>query len=405
LVLFILLFATAPLIAQFYDEPLMVKILHIVSINFLVLPFCTISLSLLRRDLAFRRLMDISLASTTISAAVSIGMAMKGFGPIGLAIASVVGNLVTGFGAWLSRSGNGILLPSLSQWRIITKFGGQNIAANLLTTISMDINDLATGKILGFTQVAVISRAQGLMNIFHRDIMAAIRNVTFPAFSKAHRESKALDASHTFGVSTITAIAWPFYGFLALFPLEILRLMFGAQWDTAKGLVPIYCLAGAIAATANLVMNVVMAAGRNDLVAKTEIIYQPLRAAIIVASAIIFKTTEACAWAYAICFFLHPPLVFIIKDKCLPTDYALLRRGVHKSAAVTVISLLPSLCFALHAGLARTQPIDHIFLAVAALSCMAIWVVIIAKINHPIAGDPLYIKLKQKLTFNHGKSA
>jgi len=62
-VLFLGAFAAAPWAGRFYGEAQMVATLRISALNFVVLPFCSISLALLRRDMQFQRLLIVTLAS------------------------------------------------------------------------------------------------------------------------------------------------------------------------------------------------------------------------------------------------------------------------------------------------------------------------------------------------------
>lgn len=149
----------------------MVEILQISSLNFFVLPFCTISLSLLRRSLIFNRLAVVAVSAAIVGFMVTVGLAWNGFGAKSMAIGAVVTNIVTGAGAWFAREDRRLLMPGFSEWRSVLHFGSRTSAAAVITTISMDINDLVVGRILGMGSVAMISRAQGLMYLFHRDLM------------------------------------------------------------------------------------------------------------------------------------------------------------------------------------------------------------------------------------------
>jgi O-antigen/teichoic acid export membrane protein len=261
----------------------------------------------------------------------------------------------------------------------------------------MDINDLALGKILGFAPVAMISRAKGLMNLFHQEIMGAIRNVAFPAFARAHRDGESLESRHVFSVCVITVIAWPFYGFTAFFALEILRLMFGPQWDEAASLVSIFCLAGAVAATSNLVLTTVLAIGRIDLVTKSELIFQPCRAVLIMGAAIIFKSLIACAIAFLVAFVIYTPLVYAIKQRCIPNDYRNLYTNLWVSLKVTLITLAFPVVLAVHLGLDRSMPASPIILMTAAALSAVSWLIALIICKHPITADPLFRRFTSKL--------
>lgn len=392
LLLFAALYVVAPFIARFYGESSMLVIMRVVALNFLVLPFCTISLALLRRNMQFKHLMYSTLSATVMGTFVTIVLAYFDYGPVSMAVGAVITNAATGFFAWLARDEHRVLLPSLSEWRRLLNFGGQNVAGSFVTTISMDINDLALGKILGFAPVAIISRAQGLMNLFHRDLMTAIRNVAYPAYAKAHREGQCIEQQHTSSVTAVTVVAWPFYGFVALYPLEIIRLMFGLQWDAAAPLVPVFCIAGAVAATANLVFNAVLAVGRIDLVTKAELVFQPLRAAMIVAAALYYQTLWACAIAYLLAFFIHAPFAYYVKEQCIPTDVLALWRGLTKSFMVAGACLLIPTVIAWHAGFERGEPVYLPIFLLAGIATVVGWVVALAVIRHPLASESLFIR-------------
>jgi len=251
--LFAIFMLAAPFAGRFYGDVRVTGIVRLVAFNFLLLPFCSISISLLRREMLFGRIMAANLTAAVVGTIVTLGLAWTGSGPKSLAWGALAANVATGLVAWLVRKSRRLLWPSLSEFRAIVRFGGQTTIAAVITSAAMDANDLVVGKVLGFSPVAMLSRAQGLMNLFHRDIMSAVRGVAYPAFAKAHREGEAMDPKYIVSVTNLTVFAWPFYGMAALYPLEILRLVFGPQWDAAAHLVPIFCLAGAAAATYSLI--------------------------------------------------------------------------------------------------------------------------------------------------------
>lgn len=398
--LFLLLFSIAPLGGNFYSDERIVETIRISSLNFLVLPFCSISISLLRRELLFKRLAIIGVAASLTGSIVGISLAYIGFGPNSMAIGAVAANIVTGTLAWIARTDRKLLLPGLSEWRVMLKFGSQSSVASIASSLSMNVNDLALGRILGFAPVAMLSRAQGLMNIFHRDIMAAIRGVMYPAFAKAHRENESVDALYIRSVTNVTAFAWPFYGFAALYAHELIRLMFGTQWDEAAGLVPIFCLAGAFAATWNLLLNAVIAVGRIDLYTKAELVIQPLRALLIISAALMFKSLLACALAFLLAYALISPFLYWIKGKCIPTDYSALRNSLLVSAKLTILSLLPS--SALILLIPAQQDILQMVLLMGGTVCItcASWIAAIITLNHPLKSDPLFRRAFGRLNGN-----
>lgn len=264
----------------------------------------------------------------------------------------------------------------------------------------MDINDLVVGKVMDFTSVAIMSRAQGLMNLFHRDTMLAIRNVAFPAFAKAYREGENLEERYIKSVAAVTAVAWPFYGFIALYPLEILRVMFGPQWDAAAELVPIFSLAGAIASTFTLIPSVVLATGRVAITTRMELILQPVRAGLIISAAIFYKTVWACAIGFLIAFSLAVPLFYYFKAKCIRNNFKSLLKELWLSAKITTF------CLALPAGLDyyltnkgfQLANFWHLF----SLGCLTgfMWLIALFLFKHPLTAALSFQKTAAKNPFS-----
>jgi O-antigen/teichoic acid export membrane protein len=284
------------------------------------------------------------------------------------------------------------MLPSLSEWRPIIKFGSQTTLAAVMWTAAVDLSDLIVGKALGFSPLAMLSRAQGLMNLFNREVMSAVRGVLYPAFARAFRAREPVDALYITGVANVTVFAWPFYGIVALYPLEILRLLFGPQWDSAASLVPVFCLAGAVAATYNLIPAWMTAIGRIDLLTVVECTIQPLRVLAVAIAALHFRTLLACAVAFLIATAMAAPFFYFAKSRCAEMQYGKLMAMMWRSGKVTMISLSIPTAIAIYVGLGRTAPVSIVVPFVASTVGAALWIAGTMWFAHPITSTPIYRK-------------
>jgi O-antigen/teichoic acid export membrane protein len=256
----------------------------------------------------------------------------------------------------------------------------------------MDANDLVVGKVLGFFSVAILSRAQGLMNMFHREVMTAVRGVALPAFAAAHRSGEALEAQYARSVALVTVFAWPFYGLIALYALEVLRLLYGSQWDAAAPLVPIFCLAGAIAAVNALIPSLVIAVGRIDLVTRAELILQPFRFICIAVAAVVSRSVEACGLAYLLAAVVALPVFLLVKVRAVPHSGHGLARQMLSSLGVTVIALIPATVHVSLSGFGRAEPMATATVAISGVVSVFVWVAAAKWLRHPICSEPLFIR-------------
>jgi lipopolysaccharide exporter len=387
--LFLLVQLGAPMLGRFYSDDTITTIAHIVAFNFLLLPLNSVCLALLKRDMKFQMVMRINMAAAAVGTLGTLLLAWLGWGALSLAIGSIANSVTVAISILLIGAATHLGIPSLSRVREILTFGGQLTAANIITSISMDVNDLAVGKILGFNAVAMISRGQGLMNLFHRDFMSAVRNVAFPAFAQANRNGQPMEEKYITAVTAVTALAWPFYGFMSLFPLDVIRIMFGTQWDAAAALVPYFCIAGAFSASINLIQTVMMSLGHANLVSRADFVFQPIRAMALVAVIFYFRELQPFAIMFLAVSALSVPYFYYIKQKSLPSDFLLLGKKLGGNLLLTAVTLLPGVLvqYFFRQG---SAPLDiPIFLFCVALTAAA-WLGCMILMRHP-----LYLEIKQ----------
>lgn len=389
--LFGVLCLVAPLIANFYNDPRLTDTLRICALNFLVLPFNSVPSALMRRDMQFQRLVYITLTAAVLGTATTVGLAMLGAGPNSMAVGAVVTSAVTAIGAYAARKDFRGLTPSLVGWRPIANFGGQSALTSVITSISMDIHELALGKVMGFAPVAIISRAQGLMNIIHRDLMSAVRNVAYPAFARTFRAGGDVEAQHVQAVVNMTALAWPAYGLLGIHAADFIHIMFGEQWTDAIPLVPIFCAAGAIYTLASLITSQLMAVGRIDLVTRAELVVQPTRAAMLVTAVLVFQSIFAFAVAFLLFYAASVPVLYWVKSRATRNQWQPMIEGLARSAACAIGPLAAAMVLrTLFAG--PDGRIGLPLLAVSLGAAVILWFLGVSLFNHPLRTEVMYAR-------------
>lgn len=395
---FALTWLASPQAARFYGADGITTVLRVVALNFLLLPFCSIGQSLLRRQMTFGHLMHINLAGGVLGVVVTMALAYGGTGPSSLAWGSVATNLVVAAGCWISLGKHHRpQRASLRGWGSMMNFGRQTVTAGVLTTVAVDINDLVIGRVLGLAPVALLSRAMGLMNLWQRDLMVAVRNVAQPAFAQARRDGQALEPLYIRGFAAVLVMSLPYYGLVGLFPLESLRLLAGPQWDAAVPLVRVFAVAGALLSFSTLIPTLLLACGRIDLASQLDIRFALLRMFAVVGSALVFKSLMAVALALAVVFAISPVLFLHYKRACVPADRAAMLSATWRSAVVAVLAMLLPLAVTLAHGMGRNEPLDFWRFALVALSVPPVWLAGLRWCRHPLAQEPVLVRMYSAL--------
>lgn len=373
----------AGLVAEYYETAEIETILRVMSLNLLIYPFNSISVALLRRDLNFATIAKINVAAAFVGTSCTLLLAWTGHGPISMALGEVASSLITLAGLLFARGWLMPIFPTFSKGREIFEIGGSTTLAGIVTTASMNINDIAASKILDFTQVGIASRAMGLMNLFHRDVLGTVRSVMFPAFAQVWRDGGNLEQFYIRTITITSAFAWPFYGLMAIFPWEVLRLMFGPQWDASAHLVPIYSFAGAVSVLSSFIPNLMTACGRAKRAALADLLIQPVRAAIILAALWKWRSLEALAYSYSITTVLMVPYFYYFKHQALQSDYGGFFRAISKSAALSICSLLPVALLAHIARGTENQQLTLLHCAALVALSIATWLIVAKLMSHP----------------------
>lgn len=374
------LFALSGPVSAFYDEPGLGQVLRVLSLTFLVIPFSSPVLALLRRDMAFGRLYVVEVASAAAHVTTGISLAALGYGFLSLAWASLAGAVMTATVAALYRPSVARNLPSFKEWRRVASFGSLSTAASIVSEIAMAAPDLIIGRLLGFAAVGLFSRAMGIIQLFNRTVMNAVTPVVTATLAAKNRRGEDLLEPYLKGLSYVTVLAWPFFIFLGLMAYPIIRVLFGDQWDEAVPLVQILCLAGIFRPLFYFVQPVFIALGQVRTNLRVAVICNTISVLFFFLGAL--HSLEAAAAAPGVFCLAYFAVSYVYLRDLIGLSLQDVARSVSKSAVVALLSgLAPGLVFlGMDIGPGNILPPLLIALAGTALS----WIGVVFAVKHPL---------------------
>jgi O-antigen/teichoic acid export membrane protein len=214
----------------------------ILSATFLILPLNSVATAVLMRELRFGALYLSGMVGTFVLAVTGIFLAAHGFGALSLAWAGVAEAL----------AGTAMLcalvpppLPGIAGWRGLLEFGRTWIPAQGAPRVGETVSRLIVSGVLGFGALGVLSRAQGVVQLFDRALTDAVKPVILPALSERRRAGYELASVFRRQVICLAAVAWPFFGVMALLLAKpLVQLLLGSQWLAAVPAVRLLALGG-----------------------------------------------------------------------------------------------------------------------------------------------------------------
>ena len=390
------LLASAPL-AQFYGEPRLTLVLRLLSLNFLLIPFSALTLPMLRRQLRFRAIYAINGANGLVNLLVAVTLALLGHSYMSMVWAALAGSCASLLVSLLLRPKELPWLPARRGMGAIASFGAYATGGGLVDEAGVAAPDLIIGKLIGIESLALFGKAQSVLNLFNQAITSAISPVVFPLFAARDREEEkgkggAL-AVYLRTVSYMTALAWPFFLFLACMALPLVKLLYGSQWLACVPLIRIMCLSSAVYSMFSMARYLLVATGQMRAQVRLDAWAGALKVALLLLAAPFGLV--AVAWAVVASSVLRSCLSYACLRRCSGLHWRILLRAVHKSLALCLLSSAPPLLILpwLTAELAYGRAL--LALAGTALASLLCWLAGVFLLKHEIGAE--FSLLQRKL--------
>lgn len=257
----LLLFFCAPIASDFYRTPGVAEVMRVQAFNFILIPFGAVTMASFRRQLDFRPIFIASLLANLTTFAVSTIGALRGFGYMSLAWSSLSGVVVTvGASLWF-RPADFPRWPGLRGIGRVIHFGKYASGIYLFGQLGKGAPEMIIGRLQNMVDVAMLSRARGLIDIFNRTVLRAVMPVCLPYFAENNRKQGSVVSGYLKSISYLTGIGWTFMAFIGIIAYAAIRVVYGPQWTASVPLAQILCAAGAIELTHYLAKEALIAVG------------------------------------------------------------------------------------------------------------------------------------------------
>ncbi len=390
----LVLLASAPL-AQFYGEPRLTLVLRVLSVNFLLIPFSALTLPMLRRQLRFRAIYAINAANSMVNLLVAVLLALQGYSYMSMVWAALAGSCASLAVSLLVRPRELPWLPGRRGIGDIARFGAYATGGGLVDEAGVAAPDLIIGKLIGIESLALFGKAQSVLNIFNQAITSAISPVVFPLFAARAREEGGQGGKggaqlvYLRTISYMTALAWPFFLFLACMALPLVKVLYGTQWLGCVPLIRIMCLSSAVYSMFSMARYLFVATGQLHAQVRLDACTGAIKVALLLAAAPFGLV--AVAWAVVLSNVLRSWLVYGCLRRLSALGWRPLAQAVRKSLLLCGLSGVAPLAALLW------LPVDTpalLALTGTALATLLCWLAGLFLLKHELAGEFLLLQRK-----------
>lgn len=269
-VLYILLFFAAPLIATFYGDPVLCPLGRVAFLGFVFSCLGTAQRAYLFGHLMVKQSSLMQMTSITLSGIVGVILAYAGFAFWGLALQSLVYVASVTCFAWLFSPWRPTLHINLRPaWQM---FGFSSKL--LVNSLAFQLNNNAFGVLLnrfypGGHVAGIYSNARKWDDMAISTISGMVQGVAQPVL----RESRLGTTPHSADTVAVFRkllrftcfIAFPCLLGLSLIAEDFIVLLAGEKWHASATLLSLLCIYGAFAPVTTLYSNLVISRGRSSI--------------------------------------------------------------------------------------------------------------------------------------------
>lgn len=271
LLLYLVLFFSAPFISDYYNEPRLTMLARFVFLSFLFNAFAGVQSVQLIKAINYKRNAQINVSAVVVSYSLALILAYSGYGPWAIVVQMV------------SYSGTRmILLWVLSKWRpsfLFSKesfndlfgFGSKLMLKSILDTIVTRITPNLIGKYFGFAPAGSYDQGNRLYSSGLDFLTGTVHNVAFPVLSSIDDEARLKKVFRKL-TRVIAFLTFPFFMGMILASSPFILGVLGEKWIATIPVLQLLALGGMFLSISVTNMHMLKVKGKSSSLLYFEIV-------------------------------------------------------------------------------------------------------------------------------------
>lgn len=265
LIIYVIGFFSAPLIANFYNQPQLVSISRVI---FLLLPinaFGIIQHSILTKELKVRENVIATTTALLVGGFIGLFLAFKGMGVWSLVWQSISYAATRCLVLWTISKWSPVLSFDLTFIKTIFGFSINLLGVFTIAAIFQNIYPMIIGRCFPLTQVGYYSQAYRLQSTISGSITSAIQTVSFPTIASVQNDISKVRSMFNRMTTCLMFVYFPIIMLMCLMAHELFEVILTTKWLLSVPLFIILCLAESLTPMTMLTASVLKGLGKGRL--------------------------------------------------------------------------------------------------------------------------------------------
>ena len=263
--LYIILYFGAPLISDFYHQPLLTDLSRYYFLGFFIASFSIVPRAILMKQIKQKELTIMGLVSLLVSGTIGVVMALNGMAYWGIATQTMAFNLMVSILSWVLSGWRPSFKVSTRPIREMFGFSSKMLVTNIFNQVNNQIFSLVFGKLYTEHEVGIYSQADKWNKMGNSTITGIIQGVSQPMFVQVGDDMERLRRAFSKMLRFTCFISFPIMFGLALVSHEFIMMLAKPEWEASAGLMHYLCIGGAFLPISTLYFNLIISRGKSDV--------------------------------------------------------------------------------------------------------------------------------------------
>ncbi|MBR3493300.1 MAG: lipopolysaccharide biosynthesis protein [Bacteroidales bacterium] len=261
--MYAILFISAPVIARFYNTPILCVVLRVQGIVLFTHALNLIQQNKLKKKLNFKLLSIVSIVITVINLVITIILAYKGFGVWALVAQNLIGSALYSLIFWFYVKWRPSWIFSWKSFKELFDFGFYMFLTHLINSFSGQIQGLLIGKKYNPSTMGYYSKASGTESLASHSISSIMTQVTYPLFAEVQDDKVVLSNMIKRLSMTLSYITFPMMFILLLCAKPLFVLLYSDRWLQSIPYFQVLCFAGLAGCLQSANLQAIAAIGKS----------------------------------------------------------------------------------------------------------------------------------------------
>ena len=262
---YVLLFFSAPLIADFFHQPILIPLSRFLFLCFILSASGMTYNAYLVKNMKNREMAIISLTALVISGSVGVLLAWSGKGVWSLAWQQMIYISVVTIGRFCFVPWHPVFHFDFAPIKRMFPFSVNLLLTNIITTISQQMLTVAFGRLFPVNAVGNYTQSNKWSTMGSQTVSGMLQQITQPVLVSVRNEQSRERLIFRKMLRFTSFISFPCLFGLALVSHEFIIVTIGKKWTECIPLLQILCISGAFLPFYTLYLNLAISHGKSNI--------------------------------------------------------------------------------------------------------------------------------------------